>query len=168
MSPAPGARRPGPPPQPVAAPIGVNHGLQVTVFTLLFGVAIPLMALQEVVTQGWESRLVLIGAALLAGPPAWIFLLESRFRITVSGRGIEARSLVGERRFLPWTAIRRVEFGGITRTLILHAGDGDAPVTLRVSLLRRGVESLGRAIPHYLAEEVYAEAWREMFAPRRG
>ncbi|TVP57331.1 MAG: PH domain-containing protein [Gemmatimonadales bacterium] len=167
MSSAPGSRKPGPPAQPLAAPTGVNHGLQVTVFTLLFGVAIPLMALHEMVTQGWESRLVLIGAALLAGPPAWIFLLESRFRITVSGRGVEARSLVGERRFLPWKAIRRVEFGAITRTLILYTGEGDSGVTLRVSLLRRGVESLGRAIPHYLADDVYAEAWNEMFAPPR-
>lgn len=161
------AGNPGPRPRPLPGPVGVNHGLQLTVFTLLFGVAIPFMALQELITQGWESRMVLIGAALLAGPPAWIFLLEARFRLTVTPHGLEARSVIGERRVLPWKSIRRVEFGAITRTLILHAGEGEGQVTLRVSLLRRGIESLGHAIPQYLADEVYAEAWSEMFGGRR-
>jgi hypothetical protein len=156
-------RRSSPEPRPLSEPRKVNHGLQVTVFALLFGVAIPLMAIQELLTQGWESQLVIVGAAVLAGPPAWLVVLEWRFRVVVGPGGIDARSVIGERRVLPWKSIRRVEFGPITRTLVFEAGDEANRVVLRVSLLRRGIEALGHAIPHYLPEETYRDAWDQMF-----
>lgn len=155
--------RPGPDPRRLPERVAVNHGLQVTVFILLFGVAIPAIALQEIVTTGWESRLVLIVVAMVVGPPAWVFLAEARFRLSVGPEGLEARSLFGERRDLPWSAIHRVEFGSITRTLIFHARIDGEPVLLRVSLMRRRIDALGRAIPAYLPEEAYREAWEEMF-----
>lgn len=160
-------RRRGPEPRPLSGPVRVNHGLQLTVFALLFGVAIPLMAIQELIVAGADARVALVVAAALAGPPGWFFLAEARFRVVVSPRGIEARSVFGERRTLPWGSIHQVEFGPISRSLVLVGRDGDRSVRLRVSLLRRGVEPLGRAIPHYLPASAWSEAWEAMFGARR-
>lgn len=160
-------RRRGPEPRALGEPVAVNHGLQLTIFALLFGIAIPLMAIQELIVAGADARLALVGAALLAGPPGWFALAEARFRIVVSPRGLEARSVFGERRSLPWGSIHEVRFGPISRSLVFVGRDGDRSVHLRVSLLRREVEPLGRAVPHYLPVSVWSEAWEAMFGARR-
>ncbi len=158
----------GPRPSPLDGVHKVNHGLQVTVFTLLFGVAIPIMALQEVLTQGWQSQLLIVLAGVVAGPPAWFVMREARFLVIVGPGGIEARSIIGERRRLPWDSIHSVEYASFSKSLVFRAGEGGEEVVLRVSLLRKGIEALGRAIPHYLPRPVWDGAWKEMFGTGRG
>lgn len=166
-------------------PAELEHGLNLRAFALLFGILLPAMTVVRAWTEGvplWLGTLV-----ILVAPAGWWALAESRFRIRVSADGIEATSWLGERRGMTWGQVEHLRIRPLVRSLVLesrpggrstrHGGhahpDPEArsgrsarsgrPVTIEVSLLRKNVPLLAAELVERTGEEVWADAWRQMF-----
>lgn len=150
----------GSPAQQPIEPTRVNHRFHTWGFVFLFGFLIPTLALQGFLSPEEGSHLLAF-IAVVTAPVAWWLLIEARFKIVVSERGISARSFQAEERDLAWAQVGSVRYSPLSRVLEIRGRTGGPPI--RVSLLRENVTVLARVLSRRVPPGAFEGAARELF-----
>ena len=148
-------------PPPPTGTHEVNHRFHTWGFVFLFGFMLPAMAIHALFFDAERGGGLLAVLALVGAPLAWWLLREARVRIQVSPEGVDTRPWWGDTRELPWAHIQRVDYSGLSRTLILEGTDGEAPV--RVSLMRENVDTLARFLLNEVPPDRFQGEARKLF-----
>lgn len=139
----------------------VSHRFQTWGFIFLFGLMIPTLAAQSVLSPDRDGQLLGL-VAIVTAPLAWWLLAEARFRIVVSDRGISARSFRAPRIEIAWDEVSAVRYSPRSRVLEVRGGaEGEA--SIRISLLRENVEVAARLLARHVPPAAFDEAARTLF-----